>query len=71
MNAIIAKLKERLIGFKKLKSLLPEFCDFCLFGGLFVLWHGLYMFLPWLSYVVCGGLLMAIGLFMGRGGSST
>lgn len=67
MKAFIVKLKERLA---KLRILVPEFCDFCLFGGLFVLWYGLHMYLPWLSYVVFGGLLMAIGLFEGRGSST-
>lgn len=44
-----------------------EFCDVCLFGGFALLGYGLWLYLPWLSYVVCGGVLMSIGLFMGRG----
>lgn len=27
--------------------------------------YGLYLFSPWVSYTVCGGLLIAGGLFMG------
>lgn len=41
--------------------------DFFLFGGLCLLGYGLYIFRPWVSFAACGILLMAIGLFMGRG----
>lgn len=38
--------------------------DFFVFGGLAMLWHGLNQQWPWLSYAVCGVILMAIGYLM-------
>lgn len=40
--------------------------DVFLFGGLCLLGYGLFLFKPWVSFAVCGGILMAVGLFMGR-----
>jgi len=34
---------------------------FLFFGGLVILWHGLNLFLPWLSYTVIGIILMLLG----------
>ncbi len=35
------------------------------FGGLILLGYGLFLYLPWLSYSMCGVILMAIGWLMG------
>ncbi len=35
------------------------------FGGLILLGYGLFLYLPWLSYSICGVILMAIGWLMG------
>ena len=35
------------------------------FGGLVLLWHGLFLYLPWVSFSVCGVILMAVGWLMG------
>ena len=35
------------------------------FGGLGLLFYGLFLYLPWLSYSVCGVILMAVGWLMG------
>lgn len=40
--------------------------DAFVFGGLAMLGYGLYQFLPWIAYAVCGAILLAIGLFFGR-----
>jgi len=53
---------ERPVFFKKIQSFLP---DVFLFGGLCLLGYGLFLFSPWVSFAICGVLLMAIGLFMG------
>lgn len=34
------------------------------FGGLGLLFYGLFLYLPWLSYSVCGVILMAVGWLM-------
>ena len=34
---------------------------FLFFGGLAILWYGVNLTLPWLSYVILGGILMLIG----------
>ena len=43
------------------------------FGGLLMLGYGLFLYLPWVAYSVCGVILMAVGYLMrsgsGRGGS--
>lgn len=40
--------------------------DIFVFGGMGMLGYGLYLFKPWVCFVVCGSLLMAIGLFLGK-----
>jgi hypothetical protein len=35
------------------------------FGGLIMLGYGLFLYLPWLSYSICGVILMATGWLMG------
>jgi hypothetical protein len=40
--------------------------DLFVFGGLFLVGYGLYLFEPWVSYVIVGLILMSIGLFFGR-----
>jgi hypothetical protein len=35
------------------------------FGGLGLLFYGLFLYLPWVSFSVCGVILMAIGWLMG------
>lgn len=39
--------------------------DIFVFGGLGILTYGLYLYSPWISFVVCGILLMMIGIFWG------
>ena len=34
--------------------------------GLALLGYGLYLFLPWVSFAVCGALLILSGVFLGR-----
>ena len=34
------------------------------FGGLILLGYGLYLYLPWLSYSICGVILMVVGWLM-------
>lgn len=41
--------------------------DCFVFGGLILLGYGLYLFRPWVSFAVCGAVLLAIGIFIGRG----
>ena len=41
--------------------------DAFVFGGLSVMGYGLYQFRPWVAYTVCGAILLAIGMFTGRG----
>jgi len=43
-----------------------DFRDFFVFGGLSMLGYGLFLYLPWLSFTVCGVLLMAFGFLMGE-----
>lgn len=50
---------------KPIRKLLPD--AFAL-SGLSMLGYGLYVFEPWVSFVVVGCLMMAGGLFMGREG---
>lgn len=40
--------------------------DVLLVGGLVMLGYGLYSFCPWVSFTVCGVLLMAGGILMER-----
>ena len=40
--------------------------DCFVFGGLGLLGYGLYRFRPWVSFTVCGAVLLAIGIFIGR-----
>jgi hypothetical protein len=35
------------------------------FGGLILLGYGLFLYLPWVSFSVCGVILMAVGWLMG------
>jgi len=41
--------------------------DVLLVAGLLLLWWGLFLFLPWVSYSVCGSLLLIAGYFMPQG----
>ena len=41
--------------------------DIFVFGGLILLGYGLYLFRPWVAFAVCGAILLAIGIFIGRG----
>jgi hypothetical protein len=41
--------------------------DCFVFGGLGLLGYGLYLFRPWVSFTICGTILLAIGIFIGRG----
>jgi hypothetical protein len=41
--------------------------DCFVFGGLGVMGYGLYLFRPWVAFTVCGAILLAIGIFIGRG----
>jgi hypothetical protein len=40
--------------------------DCAVFGGLGMMGYGLYQYLPWVAFTVCGALLMLIGLLIGR-----
>lgn len=40
--------------------------DILVFGGLILLGYGLYLLRPWLGFAVSGGLMMCIGLFVGK-----
>lgn len=42
--------------------------DVFLFGGLYLLWYGLFLYRPWVSFTICGALLMVYGLMMGLRG---
>jgi hypothetical protein len=35
------------------------------FGGLILLGYGLFLYLPWVSFAVCGVILMVVGWLMG------
>ena len=39
--------------------------DVLFFGGIFSLWYGLYLKEPWVSFSVCGGILIVSGYIMG------
>lgn len=41
--------------------------DCFVFGGLAIMGYGLYLFRPWVAFTVCGAILLAIGIFIGRG----
>ena len=41
--------------------------DAFVFGGLAVMGYGLYQYRPWVAFTVCGAILLAIGIFIGRG----
>lgn len=36
--------------------------DVFVFGGLLLVWHGLYLWIPWISFVAVGILVMLLGL---------
>jgi hypothetical protein len=40
------------------------FRDFLLVGGISLMGYGLYLFIPWVSFTVCGVLILAGGFFM-------
>jgi len=40
--------------------------DIFALAGLSLLGYGLFLFKPWVSFSVCGALLLAGGVFMGR-----
>jgi len=39
-----------------------EIRDIFVFGGLVMLGYGLYQFIPWVSFAVCGFLLFFVGV---------
>jgi hypothetical protein len=41
--------------------------DAFVFGGLGLMGYGLYQYRPWIAFTVCGTILLAIGIFIGRG----
>lgn len=41
--------------------------DCFVFGGIAMMGYGLWMYRPWVSLAVCGAILTAIGVFVGRG----
>jgi hypothetical protein len=41
--------------------------DLFVFGGLAMMGYGLWLYLPWVAFAVCGTAITAIGLFLGRG----
>lgn len=47
------------------RVLLKYIPDFISLIGLALLGYGLFLFLPWVSFVVCGSLLIAAGVRMG------
>jgi len=49
--------------FKKIPSVFG-LREVLLISGLGLLWHGLFLFAPWVSFAVCGGILLAGGFFM-------
>ena len=40
--------------------------DVFVFGGLGMLGYGLYLLHPWLGWSVAGGILMSLGIFVGK-----
>jgi len=52
------------ITFLLIKRKLIVFRDILLLCGFFLLGFGLWRFIPWVSYSVCGVLLMCAGYFM-------
>ena len=40
--------------------------DCFIFGGLALMGYGLYQFIPWVAFTVCGAVLLAIGIFPGK-----
>jgi hypothetical protein len=40
--------------------------DCFVFGGLGILFYGLYLFRPWVAFTVCGTILLSIGVFIDR-----
>lgn len=40
--------------------------DVLVFGGLGMLGYGLYLFQPWVGWTVTGGILMGLGIFVGK-----
>lgn len=41
--------------------------DCFVFGGLGIMGYGLYLLRPWIAFTVCGAIILAIGIFIGRG----
>ncbi len=55
--------------FKKIRESIGKVIDLrdCfVFGGLGIMGYGLYLFQPWVSFTVCGAILLAVGLFISR-----
>jgi hypothetical protein len=44
---------------------LPDLSDFLSVVGLALLGYGLFLFIPWVSYSVCGSLLILAGVRLG------
>lgn len=45
--------------------------DIMIVLGLALLWYGLFLFAPWVSFSVVGGLVFALGVSKGRSDSET
>ncbi len=61
---ILGNLRKAKSFFRKIRNPV-DLSDVFLFGGLCLLWHGLFLYRPWVSFTVCGVLLMVYGLMMG------
>lgn len=55
---------------KNFRQYLPDLPDFLCFAGLCLLGYGLFLFLPWVSFSVCGALLLLAGVRLGRAEST-
>ena len=56
--------------FEKMKFAIVKVVDLrdaFVFGGLGLMGYGLYQYRPWIAFTVCGTILLAIGIFIGRG----
>jgi hypothetical protein len=63
--ARLIKLKTRVDLIQWVKKTI-DIRDVFVFGGLGMLGYGLYLLQPWLGWTVTGGLLMGLGIFVGK-----
>lgn len=49
---------------KNFRKFLPDLPDLLSAAGLCLLWYGLFLFRPWVSFAVCGALLLAGGVYL-------